>query len=232
MGAGFHQRICAGRERRPRDSLGIAQTSSYNPWVELHPIIKHRNVYLRFLRGFCICAVIVLLTLQAIILHLYGQPTLSKTHTLMLWVGDVLSPENSQQLTDWYTFTHIIHGFIFYLFLWLIFPWLAFWQRFAFAVGVEVAWELVENTPIVIQHYRQQALAQGYVGDSIINSLSDTCAMIVGFFIAWRLPVLATISIGIFLELWTGYWIHDNLTLNILGFFWTPDFIARWQQVR
>ncbi len=148
----------------------------------------------------------------------------------MLWAGDVLSAENSQQLTDWYTFSHIIHGFLFYWLLFLVFGQrLTFWQRLALASLTEVAWELIENTPMVIDHYRQQALAQGYIGDSIINSLSDTSAMILGFFLAWRLPIFATIAIGIFFELWVGYWIHDNLTLNVLGLFWTPDFIANWQ---
>lgn len=195
-----------------------------------HPFIKHRNIDLRYPPGFCVAVVLVLLAAQAIVLHFFGQPFFSKTHSLMLWTGEVLGPENSQQLTDWYTLSHIIHGFLFYLGLWYFFPRLTVWQRLALAACVEVAWELFENTPMVINHYREQALAQGYFGDSIVNSLSDTLAMILGFVIAWRLPVLATVAIGIFLELWAGYWIHDNLFLNVLGFIWTPDFIANWQQ--
>jgi len=171
----------------------------------------------------------LLIALQAFILFLFGQPLVSRTHSLMLWAGEVRSAENSQQLTDWYTFSHVIHGFIFYLALWYFFPKLTIWQRLALAVGIEVAWEITENTPMVIKHYREQALAQGYFGDSVINSVSDTCAMMLGFLVAWRLPILATVAIGVFLELWVGYWIHDNLTLNIIGFLWTPDFIARWQ---
>jgi len=177
-----------------------------------------------------VCFACLLVVVQAIVLHLFGQPWVSKTHALMLWAGDVHSAENSQQLTDWYTFSHIIHGFIFYMALWYFFPRLTLWQWLALAVGIEAAWEITENTPMVINHYREQALAQGYVGDSIINSVSDTCAMVVGFLAAWRLPILATIAIGIFFELWTGYWIHDCLTLNVIGLFWTPDFIAKWQQ--
>lgn len=147
----------------------------------------------------------------------------------MLWAGDVFSVENSQQLSDWYTFSHIIHGFIFYLALWYFFPRLSVWQRLVIATGIEVAWEILENTPMVINHYREQALAQGYVGDSVINSASDTCVMVLGFVIAWRLPIVVTALIAIGLELWVGYWIHDNLTLNVVGFFWTPEFIAKWQ---
>jgi hypothetical protein len=193
------------------------------------PVMKYRKVGLRFPLGFCVAAVLFLIVFQAEILHLFGQPFLSRTHSLMLWAGDVHSAENSQQLTDWYTFSHIIHGFLFYLALRYLFPSLRVWQRLAVAVGIESAWKIIENTPMVINHYRLQALAQGYTGHSIINSVSDTCSMIVGFLLAWRLPILATIAIGIFLELWVGYWTHDNLTLNILGFFWRPDFIAQWQ---
>lgn len=147
----------------------------------------------------------------------------------MLWAGDVLGTENSQQLSDWYTFSHILHGLLFYLGLWYFFPRLTMWQRLALAACIEVGWEVLENTPMVINHYREQALAQGYYGDSIINSLSDTVTMVLGFVVAWRLPILATVALGISLEVWTLYWIHDGLTLNILGFVWTPDFIAKWQ---
>ncbi len=166
---------------------------------------------------------------QGMVLYLFGQPVVSETHSIMFWAGDVLSLENSQQLTDWYTFSHILHGFLFYLGLWYFFPWLTLWQRLLLASCVEVGWEVLENTPMVIDHYREQALAQGYFGDSIINSLSDTLAMIVGFALAWRLPILATVAIGVSLELWTLYSIHDGLSLNVLGFVWTPDFIANWQ---
>lgn len=191
--------------------------------------IKRRNIYLRFPPTLCFLAILSLLTAQTLTLHFFGQPLLSKTHALMLWAGDVASVENSQQLTDWYTFSHIIHGFLFYLALWYFFPRLTIWQRLAIAVGIEVAWEIAENTPMVINHYREQALAQGYFGDSIINSLSDTCAMMAGFLFAWRMPIFFTIALGIFFELWVGYSIHDNLTLNVVGLFWTPEFITKWQ---
>lgn len=168
---------------------------------------------------------------QAIILHLMGQPSVSATHSLMLWAGDVHSPENSQQLSDWYTFSHFIHGFLFYLLLWFFFPHWPVWKRFVAAVCIEVSWEIFENTPMVINHYRQQALAQGYVGDSVINSVSDTCAMIIGFLFASRAPLWATLTAAAGFEAFTLYSIHDSLGLNILGFFWTPEFIAKWQSL-
>ena len=148
---------------------------------------------------------------------------------MKLWEGVVLSSGNSQHLIDWYTFSHIIHGFLFYLALWLLFPRLPIAARLLLALGIEVGWEIIENTPWLIEHYREQALAQGYTGDSIINSVSDSVAMIVGFFLAWRLPILATVAIGMGLELFVGAMIRDNLTLNILNFFHQFEFISRWQ---
>ncbi len=177
--------------------------------------------------GILIAAICV--ALQAVVLHLFGQPWTSETGRIMLWAGDVLSAENSQQLSDWYTFSHIIHGFIFYGLLHLIFPRMNVWQRLAIALGIEVTWEITENTPMVIDHYRQQALAQGYTGDSIINSISDTCAMVAGFLFASRAPLWATVSLALGLEVWVGFWIRDNLTLNVMNLIHQFDFITRWQ---
>lgn len=148
---------------------------------------------------------------------------------MLLWAGDVLGRENSQQLSDWYSFSHIIHGFLFYCGLWFFFPRLSVWQRLAIAVGIEVAWEITENTPMVIQHYREQALAQGYTGDSVINSISDTVMMIVGFLIARTAPVWATITAAFGMELFTGYFIRDGLFFNVLNLVHQVDFIAKWQ---
>ena len=172
---------------------------------------------------------VAFLVVQALVLHLFGQPWVSESGHLLLFAGDVHSAENSQQLSDWYTFSHIIHGFLFYLAVRFLFPRTSVWQRLALAVGAEVAWEIIENTPTVINHYREQALAQGYTGDSILDSLSDTLAMIAGFLLAWRLPIAAAILLGLGFELWVVYWIHDNLTLNVIGLFHQFDFISAWQ---
>ena len=170
-----------------------------------------------------------LVALQALTLFLFGQPGICECGYVKIWEGVVLGPGNSQHLTDWYTFSHIIHGFLFYLGLWFFFPQMSVAMRFLLAVGLEVGWEILENTPWLIEHYRQQALAQGYIGDSIINSVMDTLAMILGFLMAWRLPIFVTVGTGIVLELFVGYSIHDNLTLNIIGFFHQFEFINTWQ---
>jgi len=166
---------------------------------------------------------------QAGILYLLGQPATCECGFVKVWESAVLSSGNSQHLSDWYSFSHIIHGVIFYALLTYFFPRMPLFARFAFAVGIEVAWEILENTPMVIEHYRLQALAQGYVGDSILNSVSDTLMMVGGFVLAWRLPVWASVALCVLLEVFVMYMIRDGLALNILGFVYTPEFIASWQ---
>ena len=174
-------------------------------------------------------AIVAILALQALVLHTEGHSLISASGHVMLWAGDVKSPENSQQLSDWYTFSHIIHGFVFYLFLWLVFPRMPLAQRLIIAVAIESGWEMLENTTWLINHYREQTLAQGYFGDTIINSLSDSLAAISGFLLASRVPAFATVATAIALEVFVAYEIRDNLTLNILNFIHHFDFIARWQ---
>lgn len=160
---------------------------------------------------------VALVALQAGILFFLGQPAICACGYVKVWEGVVLSSGNSQHLLDWYTFSHVIHGIIFFLALRWIFPRLSTQILLAISIGIEVAWEVLENTPMVINHYRQQALAQGYTGDSVINSVSDTLAMVLGFFAAWRLPMWVVIVAALLFEAFTFYMIHDGLALNILG---------------
>lgn len=169
------------------------------------------------------------LAIQAAVLLAMGHPATCTCGVIRLWVGKVLSLQNSQQLTDWYTFSHVIHGLLFYALLRLVMPRAPFGLRLALAVGIETTWEIVENTPWVIDQYRQQALAQGYVGDSVLNSLSDTLAAVFGFVLARLLPVSASVGLVLALEAFTGWMIHDNLTLNIIQLIHPSTAIARWQ---
>ncbi len=166
---------------------------------------------------------------QALVLHLFGQPLFCACGVFKLWEGDVFSAGNSQQLSDWYSFSHVIHGFLFYFFTWILFPKVPALQRLLLAVGLEMTWEILENTPWIINKYREQALAQGYAGDSIINSVSDLLMMLFGFVLAWRFPVWSIIVLALGFELFTGWAIHDNLTLNILNFIHHFEFISEWQ---
>lgn len=172
----------------------------------------------------------VILAIQGTGLHLMSQPAICTCGTIRLWVGDVLGPENSQQITDWYTFSHVIHGMIFYAAATFVAPRTSVATRLALALGVETAWELAENSPLVIDRYRAQALAQGYSGDSILNSLSDTTAAAVGFALARLLPVRLTVALALAFEILTAVTIRDNLTLNVVQLVHPIEAIGAWQR--
>jgi hypothetical protein len=166
---------------------------------------------------------------QALVLHAMGRVWICSCGTVRLWVGDIWSSELSQQLFDWYTASHVVHGILFYGFLRLVLPRAPVLARLAIAVGIEAAWEMAENSPWVIEAYRKQALAAGYTGDSILNSLSDTLAMMTGFALAWLLPWRATVALVLVLEIGTAALVRDNLTLNILNFIHRFPVIETWQ---
>ena len=170
-----------------------------------------------------------LLLLQATVLSLMGQPLLAAAAPFKLWAGNPLGPDNSQQLTDWYSFSHIVHGFIFYGLSRLVAPRLPFAARLLLAMGVEIGWEFVENSPFVIEAYRKQALAAGYRGDSVINSLSDTVMMATGFLLARRLPWWLTLLLAVVMETVTILVIRDGLVLNVLNFLVSWPALEQWQ---
>jgi hypothetical protein len=172
---------------------------------------------------------LALVALQALVLFLLGQPPIAADGHIKLWEGVVLSAGNSQHITDWYTFSHILHGLLFYGLAWLALRRQPVGVRFLAAVGLEAGWEILENTPMVINHYRQQALAQGYTGDSILNSVCDNLSMMLGFLLAWRLPIWGAIALGLGMEIFVALCIRDNLTLNILNLIHVFPPIADWQ---
>ncbi len=173
--------------------------------------------------------VAVLLLLQALALHAMGHPAICECGRVDLWHANASGPETSQHLIDWYTYTHVIHGFGFYLLLWLIAPRSSFGLRLALAIGLEAAWEVIENTPLIMDRYRQSALARGYFGDSIVNSIFDSLATALGFILARLLPVWVSIALIVATELFLGYMIRDNLTLNIIQLVSPSETISRWQ---
>ncbi len=174
-------------------------------------------------------AAAALVALQIAVLCWLGQPWIAESGRILLWAGNPLSTDTSQQISDWYSFSHVIHGFLFYALLHYLTPRLPMATRLLISIGLEVGWEITENLPMSIQHYRQQALAVGYAGDSILNSVLDTVMMGIGFVMALRMPVWAVVVLGIAFEVFTIAMIRDGLILNIIGFVWTPAFIAQWQ---
>ena len=171
----------------------------------------------------------ILIITAATVLLFMGREPICKCGYVMLWNGVVQSANNSQHISDWYTFSHIIHGFIFYGLTRLAFPRWSLAARLTVATFVEGSWEIFENTDFVINRYREATISLDYYGDSVLNSVCDILAMVAGFFLARRLPVWVTVALAVFFELFTGYMIRDNLALNIVMLLWPLDAIKAWQ---
>ena len=170
-----------------------------------------------------------LIAAAAVTLVTMGQVPICKCGYVKLWHGVVFSSENSQHVSDWYTPSHVIHGFAFYGLLWLVGRRWPLGLRLVLAIVIESAWEIFENTDMVINRYREVTISLDYYGDSVLNSVCDILAMVAGFFIASRAPVWLTVTLVVALELIVLYFIRDNLTLNIIMLVYPLDAIKNWQ---
>lgn len=178
---------------------------------------------------FVIISTIVIFGVVAVIELWYGRLPFGPDGKFGWWNGNIWSNEDSQRVADVYSFSHIIHGFLFYAFLWLVARKLPLKYRFLAAVIIEAGWELLENSPLIINRYREVTIALGYVGDSILNSLSDIVMMVIGFVIARFSKVWASIVIIIIFELGCLFWVRDNLTLNVLMLVHPVESVRIWQ---
>ena len=169
--------------------------------------------------------------LAVAILFAMGRPPICTCDRVTLWVSSAASPETSQMLADWYSASHIVHGFLFYGALWLVARHWPVERRLAVALLIEAAWEIAENSPWIIDRYRSATAAVGYSGDSILNSASDMAMMGIGFLLARRLPLWGSIVALLLLELVPLIVIRDNLTLNVIMLLSPSDAIRQWQSV-
>ena len=176
-----------------------------------------------------LAAALGVMVATAAILWLMGRPPICRCGTIELWVGSATSPNTSQMLSDWYSTSHVLHGILFFAFFALILRNLSVERRFLIAVMVEAAWELVENSPVIINRYREATVAMGYSGDSILNSMSDIAMMGVGFWLTRKLPWQVTLALVIVLELVPLYVIRDNLLLNIWMLIAPNAQVRAWQ---
>lgn len=183
----------------------------------------------KFRRGTLILMGVIALGMAAILLAM-GRPPTCTCGFVKLWEGTVNSAGNSQHFSDWYSFSHITHGFLFYAGTWwLLRQWMRIDTRLAIAVLLEAIWEIAENASFIIDRYRTMTIALGYAGDSVLNSLSDVVMMAAGFLFAAKVSVRVTLVVGFAFELLTLWAIRDNLTLNVLMLLHPVDAIRNWQ---
>lgn len=192
-------------------------------------------------------ALIIIAGIVALVEFLMGRIWYCKCGYVAFWYGDTNGPGNSQHISDWYTLSHFIHGILFYGFLHVISKWLgkrkmlrgevvlpgghalSLTTRFAFALAIEGAWEILENTPFIINRYRSVTLAHDYIGDSILNSVMDVVTAGLGFLFSRKVSVKLLVALCIALEIMAAYYVRDNLTLNVIMLIYPLEAIKTWQ---
>lgn len=179
--------------------------------------------------GVATVALVIVTIVTGVLESQMGRPLTYRHGAIRLWSGDITSDQNSQQLSDPYTFTHFTHGALFYAATRAAMPSALLAVRALMTIGVEGSWEAYENTDTVIERYRAVTISLGYYGDSVLNSMSDIIACALGFVLAWRSPKWVTVSWVVLAEMVLVLWIRDNLTLNLLMLVYPLDAIRHWQ---
>jgi Protein of unknown function (DUF2585) len=189
-------------------------------WLKSEIIIRYRWMIAVFVAVFATTAGIELSM---------GRSLFGPDGKFGLWESDIWSSENSQRFADPYSFSHIVHGILFYGLLWLAARKLPVRHRLLIALAIEAGWEILENSPFIINRYREATISLGYVGDSVLNSMSDILMMTLGFLFAWRMRPWISITAIIVMEVGCALWVRDNLTLNIIMLIHPVEAIKHWQ---
>ncbi len=190
-----------------RSKLLVLLHSKWTPWV----------------------AAIILLPITALLLRCQGRIWACACGKLYPWTSDVWTSHNSQHLVDPYSFSHVLHGVLFYGLLAWLFPRLGRDWRFCLATLLECGWELLENSEMIIQRYRENTASLGYAGDSIYNSMGDIVSCSIGFLVARYMGLRGSVAFIIVVELVLLVLIRDNLTLNIVMLLHPIEAIKAWQ---
>ena len=172
---------------------------------------------------------VAVLSLTALVEGWLGRSPLGPDGKFGWWDGNIWSSENSQRVADAYSFSHIVHGILFFALLWLVARRLPVSYRFLIAVLLEAGWEVLENSPIIINRYREATIALGYVGDSVLNSCSDVAMMALGFWFASRARIWISVAAVLAMEVFCLLWVRDNLTLNVIMLIHPIDALKAWQ---
>lgn len=172
---------------------------------------------------------LLLLLVTGLLEYSMGRTPTYKYGGVSLWSGDIWSNQNSQQVADPYTFTHVLHGLIFYAILQLVAKKLLTSTKFFIAFAAECAWEIFENTDLVVNHYRAVTISLDYFGDSIINSIFDVAAMAIGFLAAAKMRIAYSVALFFVVEAALLLTIRDTLILNIIMLIAPIDAIKNWQ---
>ena len=185
---------------------------------------RSTNIFLRVSVA-AVCVVVAMIAL----LHFEGRSFICSCGHFAVWIGEWCSSNTSQQLLDPYSFTHILHGFLFFWLMLLVFRRVRSGWQFLLAVLLESAWEVFENTSFVVNKYRNETAALGYQGDTIVNSLGDLACALVGFLVARQLGFWRSLIVFVLVELVLTFWIHDSLLLQILMLVRPIEAIKLWQ---
>ena len=180
-------------------------------------------------RRLVIALVLAMLAVTAAVELWMGRLPFGPDGRFGLWEGNIWSSEQSQRFADPYSFSHVVHGLLFYAALWLLARRVPAPTRFLIAVGLEAGWEMLENSPLIINRYRAVTISLGYVGDSVVNSLSDVVMMSIGYWIAARSRPWFAVALVVALEAGMVLICRDNLTLNIIMLVYPIEAIRQWQ---